>query len=311
MANTRYYGTITATAPATTAGGTAYVRETIKFGGDGAVAYVPTKVKDGTPVTVVFASHGYTENETFMDPAIWATGRDMLLGHGWVVVSTNNQGFQWGSQKAMDMIYSAHAWASDRWTVAYPMLAGGSMGGLTVLNALGRDVIPGVVATVAMVSVVDTQAMGAGYHGSIKAAYGVTDMAQLTTAQAGYDPLRDDPQKWAGKDLYLNQGASDTIVVPALHGDKFMARAATPERIKYVIGNHGHSKTLDADMVAWMAQRAPDYTPPSTDPDPPPPGGEGGPTVPAAPSGSGVYWPDGREASLYRADGTLVRLNRP
>ena len=312
MAETLYFGTVLSAQAKTTQGGVAYVRESLAFGQDAATAYVPTRVVDGSEITLVIYAHGYGATEADLDTA-YAITRDGMLSRGWVIVAGRNGGQVWGNQKAMDQIASQRAWAGERWQVRRVILWGGSMGGLTVLNALGRNLVAGVAATIAYVSVVDSSAMGSDFHASIMSAYGAASMAEVPAKAAGYDPARDDPQKWANKPIFLNQGTTDAVVVKAKHGDAFMARAVTPDKITYNVSDHAHSvsglASVENAALAFADLHAPAYVAPSTDPGPPPPSG-GGTTDPVAPSGSGVYWSDGREASLYRADGTLVRLGR-
>lgn len=308
---TTYYGTVTAKGTGTTDAGTAFERWELSFGSDAALALVPSTVVPGSPVTLVIYAHGFGGSSRGLDNA--GTTRDGMLARGWVIVAGDNGGFLWGNGTAMDLIRSQRAWADEHWAVQRTILWGGSMGGLTVLNALGRDVIHDVAATIAYISVVDSSSMDEATYGpSIKAAYGASSMAEVSAKAAGYDPARDDPQKWANKPIFLNQGTTDTIVVKALHGDVFMARAATPEKIAYDVSEHGHGgggAVVENRALAWVDQYAPAYVAPSTDPGPPPPS-DGDTPAPAAPSGSGVYWADGREVSLYRADGSLVRLSR-
>ena len=317
--NDIFYGTLVDSTPGlVNANGVKFRREHFQFGTDHMFFYVPEVVQDGKKITYVQWSHGFSGTYKDLEGGYTQGTRflSLAMDRGWVVSVGDDGGpSHWSKPIAMKVHRSHYAYAADRWNIERVLLAGGSMGGLTTLNLLGNDVIPKVAATAVIVSVVDLPAMTTtGYSDYVYPAWGVSNVPDLTAAIQGLDPARDDPQKWAGKPIWINAGTQDTLVPKVQHGDVFVARAATPEAIHYDVGNHGHGgPSSDAPWVEWLSTFAPNYDVTqntTTDPGPPPPSGDGGTVPPAVPSGSGVYWADGREASLYRPDGTLVRLGR-
>lgn len=292
-----------------TEGGLPYELVSLSIGGDRAVVVIPAQTKPRTGVTFVSYNHGYTANELDVIAPTFAGPLHDMVERGWIVTSGNNGGFTWGNETSMRSIRSLHAWAADQYTIDQSVLIGGSMGGLTALVAAGRNEIPHLAATIAYISVVDVQAMGTGYHDSIKSAWSVDSLDELTTVQAGYDPARDDPAAWAGKAIWLNANTNDTLVPKALHGDVFMARAARPETITYHVGDTAHTLPLgygvDVPWRAWLDALAPWYDesqePEPVDPVDPPPT--------PAPS-SELYRTDGTPVTLYTSAGSPVRVSR-
>lgn len=300
----------TGTRSYTTLSGTACVRTDLSFGGDAGFVVCPSRVAEGARVAFVSLSHGYTEtHETMLAPRGGLA--DLLLDKGWVVGATNNHGFQWGNEKALTSLRSLHAYAAGRWEVDQHMMYGGSMGGLTVLNALRRGDAD-ATATVALVSVVDTQAMGGGYHGSIMAAYGVGSMSELTVAQAGYDPARDDPSPFSGKNLWLNAGTSDTLVVKESHGDVLADRWPTPETLTYRVGDntHGNGMKYLGEIVDYLSRFAPDYDE-SQSPVPAPPVVDRPVRAPHPGEHVIVRMTDGAVVDLRDTRRRAIRLQRP
>lgn len=314
-----WYGTIMETVTGlVNSNGVKFSRVYLKFGSENTYFYIPEVVRDGKKITYVQWSHGFTGTykDLESDYARATKFLSLAMDRGWVVsVGDDTGSSHWSTPPAIKAHRSHYAYAAERWNVQDVLLAGGSMGGLTTLNLLGNDVIPKVRATAVIVSVVDIPAMTTtGYADYIYPAWGVNNVPDLTAAIQGLDPARDDPQKWANKHIWINAGTADTLVPKVQHGDVFVGRAATPSFIHYDVGSHGHGgPESDVPWVEWLSTYAPNYdatqnTP--TDPGPPPPSTGGGTAPPAIPAGSGVYWPDGREASIYRSDGTLVRLSR-
>lgn len=304
----------TASESRTTSAGTAWTLERWSFAGQAAIACVPAVVKDRTDITLVQHSHGYVDDQDHPLTARMKGTLEGVLDRGWVLVSHFMHGNNWGSKVAMNDLKDAYHWAASRWHVKRVILHGFSMGGMATYNALGQDIVPDIVAAITVNGVVD---IATNWPDQAMSVYGGMTIEQALAYMAeppGYDPARDDPQKWAGKPIFMIGGTGDTVVPPAQHMEKFLARAATPEVIHYEVGAHGHlAGFMPEKCLSWADAYAPAYVaqgpygvPAPNWPLPPPP-----PPPATEPPGSGVYWADGREASLYRADGTLVRLNRP
>jgi len=308
----------TASEARTTSTGAAWTLERWSFAGQAAIACVPAQVKDRTDITLVQHSHGYVDDQDHPLSARMQGTLDGILDRGWVLVSHFMHGNNWGSKVAMNDLKDAYHWAASRWHVKRVILHGFSMGGMATYNALGQDVVPDIVAGITVNGVVDILGQ-ADWQASARAMYGGMNQAEMLSYMAeppGYDPLRDDPAKWANKPIYMIGGSNDPVVPPPPHMEKFLARAATPELIHYEVGTHGHlAGFMPEKCLPWADTHAPTYQAQEphgwpepnwpTDPEleQPDPG-------PVTPTGSGVYWADGREASLYRPDGTLVRFSR-
>lgn len=297
----------------TTAAGTPYTRVNLSFAGQRCIALVPDRVRDRTDVTLVQHSHGYVDTEAHVLTDRMLGTTHGMLDRGWVVTSHLMHGNNWGSKVAMSDLKDVYHWAAQKWHVKRVILHGFSMGGMATYNALGQDVVPDIVAAITVNGVVDILGQ-ADWQASARAMYGGMNQAEMLAYMAeapGYDPLRDDPAKWAGKPIYMIGGTNDTVVPPAQHMEKFLARAATPELIHYELGTHGHlAGFMPEKVLPWADAYAPNYATQTAYGTPTPNWPVAPEPPPASTAGSGVYWADGREASLYRSDGTLVRISR-
>ena len=290
----------------TTANGTQYTRFDLKFLNREAYALAPKATALWTHTTLLTVVHGMTgDRNTYSVASTWPIVQ-AALDRGWVVLSASH-GNNWGNSYTMSGIQDGYNWAARRWWIDRNLLFGHSMGGMSVTVATGRKVIPDIAGTITLNAMLDVYDYRSPYTLS---AYGATSWDDLPAKIVGHDPMSDPAEWWRDAPFLIVDTPSDTSL---RQSDKFIARSVTPSVITHQTGSHGHNDNpFISEEVAWMDGRAPRYATGQAQGSQPVPKWDGWDVAPApAPSGSGVYWSDGREASLYRGDGTLARLSWP
>lgn len=243
-----------------TANGTAHTRIDLRFANQPAIILVPDRVQDRTDITLVLHCHGYVDTAEHVLTARMKTTADGMLDRGWVIASHEMHGNNWGGPDAINDLQDTYHWAAHQWHVKKVILHGFSMGAMPVYNTISRKALPDIAAAITVNGVVDVQANPDWYE-SASAVYGGMTIEEMQTYQAGYDPARDDPHRWAGTKIFIVGGTSDTVVPPALHMQPFIARAATPDTITYLEGDHGHLQGFHAtEALAWADTYAPQYS---------------------------------------------------
>ncbi|XNZ00660.1 hypothetical protein ACL90Y_01195 [Micrococcus luteus] len=138
------------------------------------------------------------------------------------------------------------------------VLHGYSMGGMAAYNLSGGGLLRGLAGVVVVNGTVDSLASNS--LPAIREAYGAADDGELLRRQAGYDPARDDPARWAGIPMFLSYSTGDAAVPAQRHGEVFVGRAATPERIVYRVGTNGHADVAGfrhPEVLAWIESLPP------------------------------------------------------
>lgn len=206
----------------TTPAGTDYHRLYINETGDEMVLVtVPNTALERDDVTLVIACHGFGGSyNSFNEHPPFLEFRHMCTDNGWIVASPNMHGNQWGNQIALDDLARVHAYFTALWPTVRVLLMGGSMGGLTVLNAASRNAVPDVRGVVTVAGVVDlavTHGMSA-YRDSIRTAYGIaSDGSDFTAKTTGYNPIRRPGLAWSADNIDMYHSPDDTAITLAAH----------------------------------------------------------------------------------------------
>ena len=243
-----------------TPSGTPYNRLYYNETGDEVVMMaVPTAAETASSITLVIACHGYGGSyQSWNDHPPFLELRDGLNDIGFVVAAPNMHGNQWGSQTVMDDLRRVYDYAASLWTVEGVILVGGSMGGLTVLNTLARNVIPDVVALVAVAPVVSLAAAHAlsGYRTSIRAAYGVaSDGSDFAAKTSGFDPLEQPQGTWQADAVSLYHSADDTAITLAANSQAFVnaGKSALMRYFRLTVTAGAHLDAANFDIPATLA----------------------------------------------------------
>lgn len=302
-----------------TSSGMDFTRRDVTINNELGHVYVPSGVKSYMETRLVIACHGVASKPSFMEASQFTPNLDAFIERGWVVASHTAGGNAWGNERAMQGNAATYDYVAREWFINKVLVMGFSMGGLTTLNITGRKVVPRVVGAITVNGVVDTHTFDQG----VWSHYGASSWNDMIVKQAGYDPMRDDPQRWAGLPVLQIAGSGDSTCHPSEHAEPFAARAATPELIQTHIGPWGHlngpfapevatafadtlMEPFDANQVPPMDDPLPGW-PDETAPEPEPEPEPGAPP----PLGSGAWRTDGTPATLSLTNGSVVQLSRP
>jgi|GEM_PF-4645781 len=243
-----------------TAAGTAFLRFDGRVGEARFYAHAPLN-RDGAPVAeadlAVLHFHGSGASRTNMDNREMCAFRDAALDRGWVLGAPST-GNAFGNPDALALGLAVLGWLRSEFTPAATVLHGYSMGGMAAYNASGRGLVPDLAGVVVVNGTVDSLASNS--LPAIREAYGALDDAELLRLQAGFDPARDDPARWAGLPMFLSYSTGDAAVPAQRHGEVFMGRAATPECIVYRVGTNGHADVSGfrhPEVLDWIGSLPP------------------------------------------------------
>lgn len=238
-----------------TAAGTPYLRFDGRVGQDRFYAHAPLN-RDGALIArvdlAVLHFHGSGASRTNLDNQEMRGFRDAALDRGWVLGAPST-GNTFGNADALALGRAVHGWLVREFAPAATVLHGFSMGGMAAYNAAGRGLVPDLAGVVVVNGTVDSLASNS--LPTIREVYGAADDAELLERQAGYDPARDEPSRWAGIPMFLSYSTGDAAVPAERHGEVFLARAATPEHIVYRVGANGHSDVsgfCHPEVLAWI-----------------------------------------------------------
>lgn len=295
------------TTTGTTTLGTAYTRHDVTFVNRDAYVYAPTRTTAWTHTSLLFIIHGMTGTRAFAEEPLGLPHLEMALDRGWIVVSASN-GNLWGNQQVMTDFRNLYEYAARRWWIDHTITYGHSMGGMASLVVGGRAEVPDLAGVGSLNGMIDTQA----YHSDTTlSAFNASTWEELLVKQAGYDPVRDDPARWADLPVLLITTPSDGSLAQA---EDFIDRAVTPETITHVNGSHTHVQNpFVAEVNTWLASLAPEYVDGQEigqQPVPKWPGWDDEPEPPTpGPAGSGVFDTSGAEVSLFTTSGARVSLS--
>lgn len=293
-----------------TPGGVPYQKVTLSFAGQKALLLYADRVKDWETTSLVIMNHGYADSYTWVDPAAsvkhGAASAMIFVERGWVVISHNAGGNNWGSDAAVSDVMDAYDYAARRWFFEKIAVMGFSMGGLLAYNVTGKKALPQVDAAITINGVVDirTNWLDEAYR-----VYGGTNESQMTQYMAGNDPLHDDPDRWAGLPMFITSSPNDSVTPTAAQAQRFYDRASTPEKIVFRTHTGSHlaqESFMVSEVLAWMKDVVgfKDHV-----------AGQVRPSVGPAPlwvkgsSGSGVAFADGTPAVLAMTDGSVVAVS--
>ena len=291
-------------ATGTTPGGTPYARIDLAFGARLAYVYVPTRVTAWTHTSLLHVIHGMTGTRTFAEGALGKPILDAALDRGWIVASASN-GNTWGNPQAMTDLRNLYEYVAMRWWIDHTLTFGHSMGGMASMVVGGRREVPSLAAVVSLNGMIDTQDYG---DSTTLTSYGASDWTDLLAKQAGHDPVRDDPARWANLPIMLIDTLTDTS---KRQSDLFISRSTTPAFITQATHTGGHMDNPKvAETLAFLAANAPAYIDGQTiDTQPVPkwPGWDDG--SPAPGGGSSGLYRNGAEVSLYDTTGQSATIN--
>lgn len=299
---------------ATTPAGTAYNKVLLNFGGQKAYAFVPSSVEDWDHTNLVVMNHGYADNYTFIDPNATphhgANSAMSFLDQGWIVVSHDTHGNNWGNDDAISDVMDVYDWAARKWYLDKVAVFGFSMGGMLTYNVTGNKVLPQMDAAITINGVVNART---NWQSELTRVYGGTTPQQTDAAMAGHDPARDDPQRWAGIPFFISSSPNDTVCPTPAQAQVFYDRAATKDKITFKTHSENHlgtSSFMVSDVLAWLnglgfVKHNPNQVKPAVAPSPK----WSTASSPTAAASSGVLNSAGDNVLLYTTDGVLVSVS--
>ena len=238
-----------------TAAGTGYLRFDGRVGQRQFYAHAPLN-RAGALIAqadlAVLHFHGSGASRTNLDNQEMRAFRDAALDRGWVLGAPST-GNTFGNADALALGTAVLGWLRHEFSPAATVLHGYSMGGMAAYNASGRGLVPDLAGVVVVNGTVDSLASNSLPR--IREVYGAADDAELLVRQACYDPARDDAARWAHLPMFLSYSTGDAAVPAGPHGEAFMARAATPERIVYRVGTNGHADVAGfrhQEVLEWI-----------------------------------------------------------
>lgn len=243
---------VTAISPA----GTAYNKVLLNFGGQKAYAFIPSAVEDWDHTNLVIMNHGYADNYTFIDPNATphhgANSAMSFIDQGWVVISHDDHGNNWGNDDAMSDIMDVYDYAAKRWYLDKVAVFGFSMGGMLTYNVTGNKILPQMDAAITINGVVNART---NWQSELTRVYGGTTPQQTDAAMVGHDPARDDPQRWAGIPFFISSSPKDTVCPTPDQAQVFYDRVATKEKITFRTHSENHlgeSSFMVPEVVSWL-----------------------------------------------------------
>lgn len=243
-----------------TAEGTPFLRFDGRVGEERFYAHAPLN-RDGALIVqadvAVLHFHGAGASRTNLDNREMRAFRDAALDRGWVLGAPST-GMAFGNAHALALGLAVHGWLVREFAPGATVLHGYSMGGMAAYNLSGGGLLRGLAGVVVVNGTVDSLASNS--LPAIREAYGAADDGELLRRQAGYDPARDDPARWAGIPMFLSYSTGDAAVPAQRHGEVFVGRAATPERIVYRVGTNGHADVAGfrhPEVLAWIESLPP------------------------------------------------------
>ena len=250
----------------TTPTGTAYERVTVRpagAGGDLALMTVPASTPMGSDVVLVIACHGHGGSYNTFEAHAPSLGiRDRLTDDGYLFISPHMHGDSWGNSVALGDLLAAYTYASTHWNVTDVLLFGGSMGGLTAIQAYAHNTVPKVRGAVAVAPALNLElvhTIGA-YTPSVRTAYGIaSDGSDFTAKTAGYRPLDHNPEQYAGKRVRIYHSNVDASIPKETHSDLFVSGGLTAQMADFELltmtGGHLAAGNYDAaDTSVFYAE---------------------------------------------------------
>lgn len=243
----------------TTTTGTTFTDVTIDPFGSGQTSRVliPDGVLDGDAITLMIVAHGASDLAANIHNWFYRATKEGALDRGWVLISSDAHGNAWSKQAALDDYRRCYDWIAGIWNIQHVLLSGWSMGGLTVINLSGKNVIPKVRAVASIDGALSIRAAWEGnYAGQINAAYGIAaNGSNYDALTAGFDPCLADPVLWAGKRIFMTASTGDTAIPKPLHSDVFYSRISSYANVTYKIGSGIHVDApnfFPADALAFF-----------------------------------------------------------
>lgn len=229
-------------------------------------ASATTPYNSANPTPVILYTHGLGEDQTgLLTETVKQACVLALLNAGYILVSSNARGNDFGTQAAVDDYAAAAKYVRDNYNVSGVAIWAQSMGGLTGLMAVTQNKIPGLVGLLATYPICSlsanyTTAGGTNYSSYINTCFGITGSGIATYANKTYgnDPILKPASAFRHLPMRFYASASDTVVLKSVHTDVMQAIVAGSCRESDIVvcsGTHGDSSHFDpTSYLAFFAR---------------------------------------------------------
>jgi len=243
-----------------TANGVPYTQYDVTPPGSGDLAYVlvPDVLEEGGAARAVMSYHGRSGSRNSINGDNIIGVRDALLDDGFVLLSPQMHGDQWGNATAQNDAEVLYSWASSIWTLTRIYLYAFSMGGNAAALSLARGVIP-YSSTIMLAPSLNLRAAwdrADAAQPTIRTAFGITaDGSDYAEKTAGWDGILRPPSEFAGERVLIYASAGDTTVDREVNADQFASQVEGIATCTVVSVTGGHLSTSHykpAEAVAFF-----------------------------------------------------------
>ncbi|AYR01533.1 esterase [Arthrobacter phage Seahorse] len=216
------------------------------------------------PLVIWGHGHGRTAASAFDDSQVKPYLK-AISDAGYIVASADAQGDAWGNAAAVTDYENLYRYVRDHYAITGVFLIATSMGGLGTLGMLANRNVPGILGWYGIAPVTSLKAIyDADYNGffraEVRTAYGIaTDGSDYATKTAGRDPNLMAGEQFRGVPMRAALISDDTVVPPANHGTKLLAKvapfAAEASTLTIATGGHIPDQGFNAtDTLAFFAR---------------------------------------------------------
>lgn len=212
----------------------------------------PSPYAKDDPMLLVLYFGGVGSGPTLTPPSEYSA----LNNDGIIWARCNYEGDHYGSPKAMQDVAEVYEQACKLAPVGGVVLLGNSMGGMGALNALLRNVVPGVLGLYLTDPVANLwDRYNSNRQDLIKAAYGINSAGtDYSVKTAGYDPMLRHWSDFRGVPVYCIASSGDTLVPMSTNAQQLYDTFS--QHLDFVLVDKGSAGHNSADRFDPTALRA-------------------------------------------------------